>query len=85
VGKRKTINVQPTGPAGIWLGATAILGRPVRADEPYPCLCGYRKGRTGWEKTSLPCKTAGEHTCPCYGRPKRVNAACCGGRLRVVT
>lgn len=32
-------------PCGVWLGASAALGRPVPASEPYPHVCGGRVGR----------------------------------------
>lgn len=26
---------------GLWMGASRVLGRPVRADEPYPHICQW--------------------------------------------
>lgn len=30
-----------TAPSGLWLAASALLGRPVSVDEPYPHVCGW--------------------------------------------
>lgn len=33
----------PTGPVGVWLGASYVLGRPAPVSEPYPHICGMRR------------------------------------------
>ena len=55
---------------GVWL----LAGTPT--SKPYPCTCGPAcTGRIDPE-TGFP-------WCPCYGRPTRRTAQCCGGPQRV--
>lgn len=44
-------------PMGHWIMASTVLDRLVGRSELYPCLC------------TPPCRTKGEKTCPCIGRP----------------
>lgn len=59
----------PTGaPAGVWLGASYALGRPVPVTEPYPHLCGrlVPGGMTGRDVriTRTACAACAERAAP---------------------
>mgnify|MGYP001607777629 CR=1 FL=1 len=58
--------------SGIWIGASKLLGRPVR-DEPYPCLCLIRPRDCGKDEP---------WGCPCWGRRDlaSVPERCCAQR-----
>lgn len=36
---------------GLWLGASAVLGRPAPVDEPYPHICGTTLASPGTRAT----------------------------------
>jgi hypothetical protein len=63
--------------SGVWLAASKLLGRPVSADEPYPCRCWLNR---------RDCDKAGPWGCPCYGRAdvEAVPGDCCA-RRRLLT
>jgi len=58
---------------GIWLGASKLLGRPVTADEAYPCLCWVRPRDCGKDEP---------WGCPCWGRRDLASVPddCCARR-----
>jgi hypothetical protein len=59
---------RPAPPAGVWLLATAVCGRPCPTSEPYPHVCGYElrrdpDGKRNWI-TKHQCVACSDSTIP---------------------
>jgi len=51
----------PPAPARRWLLASALLGKPVPVDEPYPHICGVELASIRYRFTRRDCGACADH------------------------